>query len=516
MTHHGAALEVSTADLDTQLCTDLTLLAPRADFALRSAVNWNDHEKPVRAGRCGDTQSRCASSSKAYNSASMQDGRHAYGLGHPNAMATTGVAVAPLQQCLACSQVPPASASSSAAVPRGQGSRPLSLQPRPSTATSPSGAEDASARLDPVILHLTGMRSMKYGGFERYLVEVAQRCSAQGFRLVIQHNTQPTSARYVADLRAAGAVVVVQALDAGRFSSAFEAVRLIAKCRPVLVHLHFCHSWTRLFVGLFAVRFGVSRTVATVHLMPSEESRLLLRASYSRVDRILAVSHAVERALLMTGVPPAALVTHYLGVPELGPLPHSARHEIRAQFGIPDSSPVLVTILFNNRMKGVDVLVAAFTDHLAAECPDLHQLVVGMTGLEEMAGGSHTCSQHDRLHWAGIQDDIRPFLAASDIYIQPSRVEGLPLAIMEAMRQSLPVVATKVGGIPEAVVDGETGVLVLPDSPSELAAAVTSLLADPGLTSRLGRAGHERWRSRFRLTQSIDDLVTEHYGLPAF
>lgn len=368
---------------------------------------------------------------------------------------------------------------------------------------------------DPKILHLTALRSTKYGAFERYLVEVAQRCSARGFRLVVQHNALPLSTRYLEGLRAAGAVVVVKELDAGRVLSAIRAMRLIVQHRPVLAHLHFCDGWTRLAVGLFARRFGVDRTVATAHLMPGEESRVLLRASYSRVDRILAVSHAVERALLVIGVPPTALTTHYLGVPELGPLPQDAGHEIRAQFGIPATSPVLITMAFNSRMKAVDVLIAAFTGHLAAECPDLHLLIVGMTGLEEVAGGGSAHAHQERLHWAGIRDDIRPFLDASDIYVQSSRAEAFGLGIVEAMRQSLPVVATRVGGIPEVVVDGKTGVLVAPDSPIELAAAVVVLLADLDLARRLGRAGHERWRSRFGLTRSVDELVTEHYGLPA-
>jgi len=290
---------------------------------------------------------------------------------------------------------------------------------------------------------------------------------------------------------------------------------LIARHRPVVAHLHFCGSWTRLVVGLLAHRFGVGRTVATVHLMPGDDSRILLRASYRRIDRILAVSHAVEEALRKIGVSSAALTTQYLGVPELGSLPQDARREIRAHYGIPDASPVLVTMAFNSRMKAVDVLVSAFVDHLAAECPDLHVVIVGMEGLGEADGGDSAHSDSERLHWAGTRDDVRPYLAASDIYVQSSRAEAFGLAIVEAMRQSLPVVATKVGGIPEVVVDGETGVLVAPDSPTELAAAVAVLLADPDLARRLGRAGNERWRTRFGLAQSVDRLIEVHYGLPA-
>ena len=405
-----------------------------------------------------------------------------------------------------------------AAAPHGPETRRAKHRLWSSVATYLGGVIGVSSRQDsetPVILHLTAMRSTKHGGLERYFVEVARRCSARGFRSVIQYNVPPLSTSYLEDLRAAGGAVVVQALDAGRVSSAFGAMRLIVRCRPVLVHLHFCHSWTRLVVGLFAVRFGVTRSVVTVHLMPGEQHRVLLRASYSRFDRILAVSHAVERALLGIGVPRTGLTTHYLGVPELGPLPQDAGHEIRVRFGIPATSRVLVTMAFNSRMKAVDVLVAAFVDHLAAEWPDLHLLIVGMERPAGMVGGRSAHSCLDRLHWAGVHDDVRPFLAAADIYVQSSRAEAFGLGIVEAMRQSLPVVATKVGGVPEVVVDGKTGVLVAPDWPTELAAAVVGILRDPDLARRLGRAGHERWKSRFGLTRSVDELVTKHYGLPA-
>jgi glycosyltransferase involved in cell wall biosynthesis len=365
------------------------------------------------------------------------------------------------------------------------------------------------------ILHLTAQRSLKYGGFERYLVAIAQRCDTSGVQLVVQHNAEPRSVRYVEDVRAAGGVVVGEDLAAGRVISAVRAVRLIARYRPAVVHLHFCGSWTRLAVGLIARWIGVRRTVATVHLLPGDDSRLLLRASYARLDRVLAVSHAVERALLAIGVSPGTLTTLYLGVPELDPLPGDAARDIRVRFGIPDESPIIVTVTFDSPMKGVDVLVSSFVNHLGAEYPDLHVVIVGMDEPGETIDRRAAPSCLDRVHWAGVQDDVRPFLAAADIYVQSSRAEAFGLAIVEAMRQSLPVVATKVGGIPEAVADGETGILVEPDSPTELAAAIALLVADTDLARRLGRAGCQRWGSRFELVRSVDALCGRHYGLPA-
>ena len=103
-------------------------------------------------------------------------------------------------------------------------------------------------------------------------------------------------------------------------------------------------------------------------------------------------------------------------------------------------------------------------------------------------------------------------LRAADVFVHPSRLEGLPLAILEAMAAGLPVVASSVGGIPEAVVDGETGVLVPPGDPSALAAALLRVLESPDKGAALGARGHARARAEFsleRMTERYRDLYGE-------
>jgi glycosyltransferase involved in cell wall biosynthesis len=100
---------------------------------------------------------------------------------------------------------------------------------------------------------------------------------------------------------------------------------------------------------------------------------------------------------------------------------------------------------------------------------------------------------------AGGRDDVAELLATADVFVLSSRSEGLPVSILEAMAAGLPVVATSVGGVPEVVVDGDTGLLVPPGDPSSLAAAIERLLADPALRRHLGEAGRRR--------------ITEHFDL---
>lgn len=95
----------------------------------------------------------------------------------------------------------------------------------------------------------------------------------------------------------------------------------------------------------------------------------------------------------------------------------------------------------------------------------------------------------DRVCFLGTRDDVPDLLRGFDLFVLPSLTEGLPLTVIEAMASGLPVVATNVGGVPELVRHGETGLLVRPGSPDELADAIARLLEDPGLCHRMGRLG---------------------------
>ena len=106
-----------------------------------------------------------------------------------------------------------------------------------------------------------------------------------------------------------------------------------------------------------------------------------------------------------------------------------------------------------------------------------------------------------RVRLAGERRDVPELLATADVFVLPSSSEGMPVSVLEAMAAGLPVVASRVGGVPEQVADGKTGVLVGPGDADELAAALDGLLADPDLRRRLGQAGRLRAEEAFDLTR---------------
>lgn len=165
-------------------------------------------------------------------------------------------------------------------------------------------------------------------------------------------------------------------------------------------------------------------------------------------------------------------------------------------------------------VKGFQTLVKALPLILSV-VPSARLLLVGDGPLRaDLVAKAQALGVGDRLEMAGAQLDPAPFLAAADLVVAPSLNEGMGRVLVEAMALGRPVVATRVGGIPAVVVEGETGSLVPPDDPPALARAVSELLKDPGLRQRMGEAGRRR-AEQFSLAVMESRLVDLYRGLCA-
>jgi len=157
-------------------------------------------------------------------------------------------------------------------------------------------------------------------------------------------------------------------------------------------------------------------------------------------------------------------------------------------------------------VKGHRYLLEA-VPQIVKTCPSTVFLFAGRgdceTALREQA---RTLGLEARVRFLGLRQDVPTLLELGDVFVQPSLSEGLSIAILEAMAAARPVVTTRVGGNPELVVEGETGLLVEPADAAGLASAVTRILADPAEGRRLGANGLARVRSRF----SIETMVAQY------
>jgi glycosyltransferase involved in cell wall biosynthesis len=161
--------------------------------------------------------------------------------------------------------------------------------------------------------------------------------------------------------------------------------------------------------------------------------------------------------------------------------------------------------------KGYDVLL-----HALQALPDVTAVLVGDgPDRERLERLTHELGLESRLIMPGWQTDPRPWLPTFDVFVLPSRLEALPLAIIEAMLASRPVVASRVGGVPEVVLDERTGLLVRPADPDSLAGALRRLLESPDRREHMGRAGRRLARQEFsagRMVRSFESLYEELVG----
>jgi glycosyltransferase involved in cell wall biosynthesis len=257
--------------------------------------------------------------------------------------------------------------------------------------------------------------------------------------------------------------------------------------RADLVHTHLVHA------DVYGA-FGARRLVATKHNddpFRAGAFRFVERALARRAARIVAITESLARFQVeRVGLPASKVeVIHYgldeapqaWGTNPADPVPADAR--------------VLLAVCRLEPQKGVDVAIRALR-----EIPGVHLVVLGegpqRAELELLASELEV-----PVYLPGRVPDVAAWLRRADVLVHPARWEGFGLALLEAMLASLPIVATRVSSIPEIVADGETGLLVPPDAPSALAAAVERILDDP---AGYGRRGLARARAEFSVAKMAD------------
>jgi glycosyltransferase involved in cell wall biosynthesis len=217
-----------------------------------------------------------------------------------------------------------------------------------------------------------------------------------------------------------------------------------------------------------------------------------------RAGRIVAVAGVVRDELIASyDVSPSKVVTIPNGVDLKALEPSRSREATREALGIDLTAPVLLSLgaLSEEKDPLAHVAIGA---RVAEGVPELIHLVIGDGPLRDRAereAREHGMGRSTR--FLGSRDDVADLLAASDVLLLASRTEGMPACVIEAGVAGLPVAGFAIAGVPEAVVSGETGVLVAPGDRDALAAAVTPLLRDAELRRRLGDQARDRCRALF-------------------
>ena len=231
-------------------------------------------------------------------------------------------------------------------------------------------------------------------------------------------------------------------------------------------------------------------------------------------DRVIAVCEPARQVeIKVAGSSSSKVVTIHNGIDTTRFSPRARPDlQMRSSLGIPSDALLMGCIGRLHPQKGLTDLLLA-TAELKRKMPPIRLLLVGDGELREsLDRQSHDLGLSDTVIFAGLRTDVPDILATMDLFVLPSLWEGMPNVVLEAMAAGLPVVATAVGGTPELVVDGETGLLVPPGDPRALALSSERLLRDPALRREMGRAGLERVKKSFtmrRMAEQTERLYEE-------
>jgi glycosyltransferase involved in cell wall biosynthesis len=371
----------------------------------------------------------------------------------------------------------------------------------------------------------------KRGSFENYTVQLAARLHAGGWRSV-QAFWGPPPAWLDRELRAAGGEVLVLSEEPelrGRAAwppgpardtqMARLMQRLARRYAPDIVHLHFCVLFSLL---PFALRLGGAKgIIATEHISLPIQRRslprdLLVRARNAAcllpVRHILSVSGFVRRRLIESDhVPPSKITVLYNGIDlDRFSAPAESRAAIRRRLGLPEDHGIVTSVGQLIDSKGIDYLIEAAS--ALGEMPDrpgrppTTWLVVGDGDRREaLMSKAQGLGLGERMRFLGKRDDVQAILAASDVFVFPSVWdEALGYVLLEAMAMGVPIVASRVGGIPEVIRDGENGLLVPPRDVGAMTQAIARLLDDPVGRETIGRQGRRTVEERFSIASMVN------------
>ena len=230
-------------------------------------------------------------------------------------------------------------------------------------------------------------------------------------------------------------------------------------------------------------------------------------------QRVAAISPAVQRCLVDGGVDPARIEVVPDALDESRIQTVQGRAAVRAELGLGDDQFTVLVLAKLLQRKGHDLLIEAF----ARLRDERAVLLCAGSGPEEQALRALASARGvgARVHFLGHRDDTGDLLAAGDLFVLPSRAEGLGVAALEALAASRPVLVTRVGGLAEVVVDGRCGLVVPPEDVPALAAGLQQLRDDGELRARFAAAGPARVDEGFRAQHMCDSYARIYAALPA-
>ena len=353
--------------------------------------------------------------------------------------------------------------------------------------------------------------SLSPGGTERLVIEICKRLSDRVQSTVCCLDER---GEWAAELDALGIPVFALGRTPGfQLSLARRIARLIRAHGVEVVH---CHHYSPFVYGLLAAKLTNVGVVFTEHGRLSDAKPSTKRAVVNPLlsllgGRICSVSADLKQHMVDEGFPARRIQVVYNGIEPGRRADASQRAAARQALGVPQDAFIVGTVGRLDPVKNLALMLEAHAV-LLAKHPSARAVIVGdgeeRRGLEARAaslGITHA------VHFAGYRQDVRALMPAFDVYLNCSTFEGVSLTILEAMAAGLPVIATRVGGNPEVVIDHETGFLVAAGA-RPIADAMSQLLVDAARRRVMGDAGRWRVLHHFSITRMVNEYASAYLG----
>ncbi len=343
---------------------------------------------------------------------------------------------------------------------------------------------------------------LETGGMERLLVEFARH--ADRARFALQFVALGTRGVVADELESLGCPVTTLNVRPGlRPSILFKLAHFFREHRADIVHTH--NTKPLLYAGPAARIAGIPGVIHTRHGQrhgATARQNTLFRMACRCADRIVCVSDNSARLCRAEGIDAAAIHTISNGI-------DTARFTLA---GPVENGPAV----FVGRLspeKDVATLLRA-TALVLRKRPSFRLHIAGTGSCRaELSAMARTLGLDNCVTFLGEVRDIPPLLSRASLFVLPSLTEGLPLTVLEAMACGLPVVATSVGGTPEAVANGRSGLLVEPAQPEQLADALLRVYVDFELARQMGAAGAQLARDRFDVRTMVTKYETLYHQI---
>lgn len=364
------------------------------------------------------------------------------------------------------------------------------------------------------------------GGPEKTILNSPRFLDPLGYRMVCAYLHPPADPGYetIRQKAAKYHAPLVSIPDRGPWDWRVVS-ELLAVCRREKVAVWHGHDYKTNALGLLLKRFWPMRLVTTAHGWVEHTSRTPLyyridQMCLPRYERVICVSDDLFEACLSCGVPARNLVLLENGIDAEEYTRTRSIDEAKTRLGFPTSGFLIGAVGRLSGEKAFDVLIRSVRD-LVGRGLDVRLAVVGEGGeranLERLVAD---LGLRDRVVLPGWQSDVRGYFEAMDVFALSSLREGLPNVLLEAMALEVPVVATRVNGVPRLVQDGRNGLLVSAGDLDGLTTALAAVLNNDGLRSMFRRAGRRTVEGRYsfptrmlRLKRIYDELLTGERGV---